>query len=86
MARKFGVGDCVRIPDGRVGRVRGSGGEKVRVRVRRRSGKTHHFLLVAASRLSKIRCPSGWMSKEGYVRYLQVTLSKMKARRRRGKS
>ena len=50
MARTFRVGDCVRIPDGRIGRVREVSGGKYRVRVRRATSATHQFLTFAASR------------------------------------
>jgi hypothetical protein len=74
------VGDCVQLGDGRIGRVRGRVGGKVRVRVRRKTSKTHQFLMVAAGELKKVKCPAGWMSEVGYVRYLRVTLRKMKER------
>ncbi len=38
------TGGCVRLPDGRLGRVRTVRGEGVRVRVRRLAGNTHQFL------------------------------------------
>lgn len=37
MAAKFQVGDCVRLPDGRIGRVRARVGRQLRIRVRRRT-------------------------------------------------
>ena len=74
------VGDCVRLGDGRIGRLRGRVGGKVRVRVRRKTSETHQFVMVAAGELKKVKCPTGWMSEAGYVRYLRVTLRKMKAR------
>jgi hypothetical protein len=83
MARTFGVGDCVRIPDGRIGRVREVFGGKYRVRVRRATSATHQFLLFAAGDLSRVDCPKGWMSPEGYARYLKVTLAKMRKRQAR---
>jgi hypothetical protein len=36
-------GDCVRIPDGRIARVREKIGGAVRVRVKRRTSDTHRF-------------------------------------------
>ena len=81
MARTFRVGDCVRIPDGRLGRVREVSGGKYRVRVRRTTSATHQFLMFAAGDLKGVDCPKGWMSPEGYVRYLEVTLAKMRQRR-----
>jgi hypothetical protein len=83
MARTFRVGDCVRIPDGRIGRVRGVSGGKYRVRVRRATSATHQFLMFAAQDLKRVDCPKGWMSPEGYVRYLKVTLAKMRQRQAR---
>ena len=83
MARAFRVGDCVRIPDGRIGRVRGVYGKKYRVRVRRATSATHQFLMFAAQDLKRVDCPKGWMSPEGYVRYLKATLAKMRQRQAR---
>jgi len=81
--RALELGDCVRIPDGRLGRVRGRVGRAIRVRVRRAHSKTHQFLMFPSSRLRKVDCPSGWMSKAGYGRYLKKTLRAMKRRRGR---
>ena len=83
MARTFHVGDCVRIPDGRTGRVRELSGGKYRVRVRRATSATHQFLMFAARDLKRVDCPKGWMSPEGYARYLKITLAKMRERRTR---
>ena len=80
MARTFRVGDCVRIPDGRIGRVREVSGGRCRVRVRRATSATHQFLMFAARDLKRVDCPKGWMSPAGYVRYLKVTLAKMRQR------
>ena len=80
MAKSLRVGDCVRIPDGRIGRVRGVSGKKYRVRVRRRTSDTHQFLMFAAKDLKQAECPKGWMSPQGYARYLRVTLTKMRQR------
>ena len=77
---RFKLGDCVKIPDGRIGRVRGKSAGKIKVRVRRTTSKTHQFILFAASELRKADCPKGWMSPAGYVRYLKPTLAKMKER------
>jgi hypothetical protein len=87
MGRTIRVGDCVRIPDGRIGRIREVSGRKYRVRVRRTSGTTHQFLMLAAKDLKRVACPKGWMSPEGYARYLTATLAKMRQRQARsGKS
>ena len=80
MAAKFQVGDCVRVPDGRIGRVRARAGRRLRVRVRRRTSETHQFLLLAPSALRPVECPTGWMSPAGYRRYLRPTLAKLRAR------
>lgn len=77
MAESLRVGDCVRIPDGRIGRVREVSRGKCRVRVRRTTSATHQFLMFAATDLKRMACPKGWMSPNGYVRYLKVTLAKM---------
>jgi hypothetical protein len=81
MARALRVGDCVRVPDGRVGRVREISGGKYRVRVRRATSATHQFLTFAGKDLKQVDCPKGWMSREGYARYLTATLAKMRQRR-----
>jgi hypothetical protein len=36
-----------------------------------------------AGDLQRVDCPKGWMSPEGYVRYLKVTLAKMQQRQAR---
>jgi hypothetical protein len=82
MPAKLQVGDCVRVPDGRIGRVRARVGRKLRVRVRRHTSATHQFLLVAPGEVRKVACPRGWMSPAGYRRYLRPTLAKMRARGR----
>jgi hypothetical protein len=85
MATKFQVGDCVRVPDGRIGRVRARIGRTLRVRVHRRTSATHQFLLLAPGEIRRVRCPPGWMSPAGYRRYLRATLAKLRARLRRRK-
>lgn len=80
MAGSIRVGDCVKIPDGRVARVREGMHGKYKVRVRRTSSKTHQFLVFDAADLERIECPKGWMSPEGYNRYLAQTLAKMRER------
>ncbi len=89
MAGSFVVGDCVRIPDGRIGRVREVAGRRYKVRVRRQTSQTHQFVEFAAGDLERGDCPKGWMSPEGYARYLDATLARMKeggAVQDRGKS
>jgi hypothetical protein len=80
MATRLQPGDCVRIPDGRIGRLREVSQGRCRVRVRRTTSKTHQFLSFGARDLTKVDCPRGWMSPEGYLRYLKPTLAKQKER------
>ncbi|HMB02471.1 MAG TPA: hypothetical protein VKP69_01880 [Isosphaeraceae bacterium] len=80
MAGPLKVGDCVRIPDGRIGRVREVTGQQYKVRVRRTTSEAHQFLRFAAGDLERVDCPKGWMSPEGYIRYLDITLAKMRQR------
>ena len=77
-------GDCVKIPDGRIGRVRDKNiyGEW-RVRVKRKTSKTHHFMYFKPKQLKIVHCPHGWMSVTGYNNYLQKTLSKMRDRKKK---
>lgn len=74
------AGDCVKIPDGRVARVREAIDGKYKVRVRRKTSKSHQFLVLDATDVDPIECPKGWMSPEGYNRYLAETLAKMRER------
>jgi hypothetical protein len=83
MARTFRVGDCVRVPDGRTGRVREVLPGTYRVRVRRTTSPTPQFLIFAAADLRRVDCPKGWMSPEGYASYLKVTLGNMRHRQAR---
>ena len=85
MGKSIPIGSCVKIPDGRIGRVREKSGSKFKVRVRRKTSKTHQFLMVDAHKLKSVACPKGWMSTKGYNRYLKVTLAKMKVRNARKK-
>ncbi len=80
MAAPIHPGDCVRIPDGRIARVRDHVGDKYRVRVRRQTSNTHRFLVLDAADLEPVQCPRGWMSPEGYNSYLKITLAKMRER------
>ncbi len=72
--------DCVKLPDGRIARVRDITDGIYRVRVRRKTSTTHQFLEFSKHDLVKVFCPKGWMSPEGYERYLKVTLEKMQIR------
>jgi hypothetical protein len=74
------LGDCVTVPDGRIGRVRAVKKEKIKVRLMRTTSHTHQFLWFEKTELQIAACPKGWMSPEGYNRYLKVTLAKMKER------
>ena len=80
MPRTIRNGDCVKIPDGGIGRVRGKVAGKYKVRVRRKTSNTHQFLIFSATELKRIDCPKGWMSPEGYNRYLKTTLAKLRKR------
>jgi len=80
MAARIRIGGCVKIPDGRVARVRERLVDKYKVRVRRKTSTTHQFLIFPVDQLEVIDCPKGWMSREGYNRYLEITLDKMKRR------
>ncbi len=86
MPKNIRPGDCVKLSDGRIARVRDVAKGACRVRVRRTTSKTHQFLKVQEGELRKVACPKGWMSPEGYNRYLKATLAKMKQRTRRAQS
>ena len=83
MGKRIVLGGCVKIPDGRIGRVREKKGSLYKIRVRRKTSPTHQFLMFGASDLKVVECPKGWMSVAGYNRYLKITLAKMKARRKK---
>lgn len=76
------LGDCVQIPDGRIGRVWDKHGGAWIVRVRRKTSKSHQLLFFQRNELKVVACPKGWMSPEGYNRYLEITLVKMRQRNR----
>ena len=44
------------------------------------TSETHNFLKFIGDDLERVVCPKGWMSPEGYVRYLDTTLAKMRER------
>jgi len=75
-------GICVKIPDGRIGRVREFDKQKKKwkVRVKRSTSNTHQFLYFTKVELTVVSCPSGWMSVDGYNNYVKITLQKMKQR------
>lgn len=83
MVKSIVIGGCVKIPDGRIGRVREKINNQYKVRVRRKTGVSHQFLSFGAEELEPVDCPKGWMSVEGYERYLKITLAKMKTRARK---
>jgi hypothetical protein len=60
--------------------VREVTGSQYKVRVQRKTSKTHQFLNFSGEELERVDCPKGWMSPEGYVRYLDTTLAKMRQR------
>ena len=74
------LGDCVRIPDGRIARVRLIYKGIYKVRIRRKTSNSNQFLNFREEELMKVDCPKGWMSPEGYNRYLKITLEKMRLR------
>jgi hypothetical protein len=78
--RSIREGDCVIVPDGRIGRVREKAGDSYRVRLRRKTSNTHQFMTFRTGQLTLVECPKGWMTPEGYLRYLRTTLAKMRAR------
>jgi len=80
MAALIRIGDCVELPDGRIARVRERLTGKYKVRVRRKTSKTHQFLIFLVDQLKLVDCPKGWMSREGYDRYFKITLAKMEKR------
>lgn len=84
MEKPIAAGDCVRIPDGRVARVREVAGGRCKVRVRRRSSNTNQFLIFDEAEVEAVECPKGWMSPDGYNRYLEATLAKMRQRHAAG--
>lgn len=80
MREAIHLGDGVKLPDGRVARVRDRVHATYRARVRRTTSKSHQWLDVPAADLEKVDCPKGWMSPEGYSRYLKKTLAKQRER------
>jgi hypothetical protein len=81
--RPLTLGDCARIPDGRVGLVRERLGKMIGVRVRRTTSATDQFVLFRTTDLARVQCSAGRMSPAGCVRYLRATLAKMQQRQRR---
>jgi hypothetical protein len=87
MGARINPGDCVEIPDGRTGRVREKiSGGKYKIRVRRRTSESHQFLELKKSEIKKIDCPKGWMSPDGFNKYLKTTLQKMRERNKKKQS
>lgn len=82
MTKAIVIGGCVKIPDGRIGHVREKVKDQYKVRVRRKTSVSHQFLSFNVKELKPVDCPRGWMSVQGYKRYLKITLGKMKARRK----
>lgn len=80
MSKLIVIGGCVKIPDGRIGRIREKVSNQYKVRVRRKTGISHQFLFFKRNELKPVTCPKGWMSVEGYNCYLKKTLAKMKKR------
>jgi hypothetical protein len=73
MAKSMKVGGCVKVPDGRIGRVRERLADGYKVRVQRKNSRTHECVVVAAKELEPVQYPKGWMSPEVYNRYLKTT-------------
>ena len=82
MTKSIVIGGCVKIPDGRIARVREKMNNQFKVRVLRKTSVSHQFMFFDAKELTSVDCPKGPVSVEGYKRYLKVTLAKMKARER----
>jgi hypothetical protein len=80
MATTFRRGECVRVPDGRPGRIREARGDTIRVRVRKRGGTTDEILAFPPWDLKAIEPPAGWMSPAGYNR--RVAAVRRNAKRR----
>jgi hypothetical protein len=80
MAASIKVGDCVRLTDGRIARVRDKSAGTFKIRVRRKTSRTHQFLVLGPDQLTRVNCPPGWMSPEGYNRYMKTTLAKVRMR------
>lgn len=83
MTKSLTIGSCVKIPDGRIGRIREKTNNRYKVRVRRKTSPSHQFLYFDSQELESVDCPKGWMSVEGYNRYLKKTLAKMKEREKK---
>ncbi len=75
------TGDCVRVPDGRPGRIRGRQVGQLRVRVRRPGSEVDEILLFRPGQLARIEPPAGWMTPEGYRRRLAAARRGARARR-----
>ena len=55
-------------------------GKKSRTKFEPDIGESHRLPWLIQGEVTKIQCPDGWMSPEGYNRYVRKTLSKMKQR------
>ena len=76
------IGACVKIPDGRIGRVREYNNKLWKVRVKRNTSDSHTFMYFTTSELRVVKCPDGWMSVDGYNNYVKKTLKKMRERKK----
>ncbi len=85
MTRTLKFGSCVKVPDGRIGRIRSKSKDGYEIRVRRKTSKSHQFLSFSAKDIKVVPCPKGWMSPDGYNRYLKKTLAKMRQRKAKKK-
>jgi hypothetical protein len=70
MKKNIYPGDCVKISDERIAGVRAIDKGIYNIRGRRKTSQSHQFLVFQKEELEKITCPKGWMSLEGYNRYL----------------
>jgi hypothetical protein len=70
-------GCCVKLKDGRIGRVREFKSGLWKIRVKRFTSNTHQFVYLKRSDIKIVKCPDGWMSVNGYNNYVRKTLKKM---------
>jgi hypothetical protein len=59
MTEEIKPGDCVKIPDGRIARVRTNANGVFRVRVRRKTSQNHQIQEFLEKDLVKVTCPQG---------------------------
>lgn len=64
MTKSILIGGCVKIPDGRIARVRERTNNQYKVRVRRKTSASHQFLFFEAKELTPVDCPKGCYSED----------------------